>query len=166
MAPNQLQRYLDAGMQLTAVTKERAEEIVRELVKAGEVRAEAAQAAVSDLVERSRKNRETLLEQVRAEVHKQVATAELVTKDVVSRLQAQVDELRSQLASGNRLGRRAKKSAVTQKTTASKAAARKAPAKKAAATKAPAKKKAAVKRAPAKKAAAKKSAPRTANPGA
>jgi heparin binding hemagglutinin HbhA len=140
MAQNQLlKRYLDAGMQFTAMTQQRAEAIVRDLVKAGEVQAEAAQAAVNDLVDRSRKNTERLLEQIRAEIQKQVALAESRSRDVVAMLQAQIDELRAQLplAAG---GRPAKK----------KAAAKKAPAKKAAAKKAPAKK------APAKKAAAKK----------
>ena len=37
------------------------------------------------------------MEQVQAEVRKQLAVAEFVTKDVVTRLQAQIDDLRSQL---------------------------------------------------------------------
>ena len=40
-----VRKYLDAGMSSAQVTREKAEEIVRDLVKAGEVRAE-----VEDLV--------------------------------------------------------------------------------------------------------------------
>src|SRR4051794_23342395 len=92
-----LKRYLDAGMQFTAMTQQRAEAIVRDLVKAGELQAETAQSMVTDLVERSRKNSEKLLEQIRLEVQRQMSVAEFVTKDVVTKLQAQIDDLRAQL---------------------------------------------------------------------
>jgi heparin binding hemagglutinin HbhA len=137
MAQNQLlKRYLDAGMQFTAMTQQRAEAIVRDLVKAGEVQAEAAQAAVNDIIERSRKNTEKLLEQVRAEVARQVALAESRTKDVVATLQAQIDELRAQLPGGRPAKKKAAKKAPAKKAAAKKAPAKKAPAKKAAAKKA------------------------------
>ncbi len=98
MAQNQpFKRYLDAGMHFTQITQQRAEAIVRDLVKAGEVQAEQAQATVAELVERSRKNSEKLLETVRGEVRKQLQVAEYVTKDTVSRLESRIEELRSQL---------------------------------------------------------------------
>jgi polyhydroxyalkanoate synthesis regulator phasin len=63
---NVLKRYLDAGMSFTNLTQSKAEALVKELVKAGEVQTEQAQALVTDLVERSRrKNTEALIEQVR-----------------------------------------------------------------------------------------------------
>jgi polyhydroxyalkanoate synthesis regulator phasin len=143
MAQNDLfQRYLDAGMQFTQMTRARAEAIVRDLVKAGEVQAEQTQALVAEVLERSRKNTERLVEQIQKEVRKQLSVAEFVTKDTVSRLQSQIDDLRAQLP-GSMGGGKAKGPA--------KKAAKKAPAKKKAAAK-----KAAAKKAPAKKAAAKK----------
>jgi len=75
-------------------------------------------------------------------VRKQVAVAEFATKDVVTRLQAQIDELRQQLPGPGK----------PKKAGANKAAAKK----KAAPKKAAAKKSASAKKAPAKKAAAKK----------
>ena len=154
MAQNELfTRYLEAGMQFSQMTRERAEAIVRDLVKAGEVQAEQTQTMVAEVLERSRKNTEKFFEQVQAEVRKQLSVAEFVTKDVVARLQAQIDELRSQLpgpAGRKGKGKKAKKAAK-------KAA-------KAAKKKAPAKKTAAKKKAPAKKAAAKMSAPSAAAP--
>ena len=130
MAQNELfKRYLDAGMQFSQMTRGRAEAIVRDLVKAGEVQAEQTQAVVTELVERSRKNTERFVEQVAAEVRKQLAVAEFVTKDVVTRLQTQIDDLRSQLPGP--VGRSAKKAKAVKKAPAKKkAAAKKAPAKK------------------------------------
>ena len=98
MAQNDLfKRYLDAGLQFSQMTQQRAEAFVRDLVS-GEVQAEQTQALVNDLVERSRRNTERLVEQIRAEVRAQLDTAEVVTKDVVARLQSQIDDLRAQLS--------------------------------------------------------------------
>jgi len=98
MAQNDLfQRYLDAGTQFTQMTRARAEAIVRDLVKAGEVQAEQTQALVAEVLDRSRRNTERLVEQIQKEVRKQLSVAEFVTKDTVSRLQSQIDDLRAQL---------------------------------------------------------------------
>ena len=65
MAENDLlKRFLDAGVAFTQMTQKRAEEIVNELVRSGEMRAEQAQAMVQELVERSRQNTERFVEQV------------------------------------------------------------------------------------------------------
>lgn len=124
---NFLKRYLDAGVAFTQLTQARAEAIVRDLVSAGEIQTGQAQAAVTELIERSRENTERLLAQVRKDVREQVGTLGLATKADIARLERQIASLRSP----------------------SKAAARKA--KKAPAKRAPAKK--AAKRSPAKKAA-------------
>ena len=109
MPQNELfKRYLEAGMQFSQMTRERAEAIVRDLVKAGEVQAEQTQTMVTEVLERSRKNTERFVEQVQAEVRKQLSVAEFVTKDVVTRLQSQIDDLRSQLPGP--AGRRARRS--------------------------------------------------------
>ena len=56
MAQNEIvKRYLDAGANFTELTQRRAEAIVKDLVKTGEVQAEQAQQAVQDLLDRSRK---------------------------------------------------------------------------------------------------------------
>ncbi|CAN5646224.1 hypothetical protein BH20ACT2_BH20ACT2_19830 [soil metagenome] len=149
MAQNDLfQRYLDAGMHFTQMTQKRAEAIVKDLVKAGEVQTEQAQTAVADLVDRSRRNSEKLLDQVRTEVRTQVGNLGLATRADIERIERQLRSL---------AGSAAKKSAA-KKAPAKKSAAKKAPAKKSAAKKAPAKqaaaKKSAAKKAPAKQAAA------------
>jgi len=150
MAQNDvLKRYLDAGLAFTALTQSRAEALVKDLVKAGEVQADQARDAVTELIERSRRNSERLLETVRKEVRTQVTQRGLASKADLDKLEARVAKL---------FGAAAKpaKAAVEQVAPAKKAAA-----KKTAAKKAPAKK-AAVKKTTAKKAAAKKTAARKA----
>src|SRR5436305_6549305 len=103
MPQNELfKRYLEAGMQFSQMTRERAEAIVRDLVKAGEVQAEQTQTMVAEVLDRSRKNTERFVDQVQSEVRKQLSVAEFVTKDAVARLQAQIDELRQQLPGQSR----------------------------------------------------------------
>jgi polyhydroxyalkanoate synthesis regulator phasin len=74
MASNErIRKYLDAGSVLGQVTRGRAEEIVRELVNAGEIPRSQAQEWVDTMVERSKKTSENLLEMVRREVHAQLS---------------------------------------------------------------------------------------------
>lgn len=129
MAQNPLiKRYLDAGMAFTQMTQSRAEAIVKELVKAGEVQAQRTEELVSQLVERSRKNTDKLLEVVRKEVRDQIAGLGLATKDDIARLE-------------KKLAAPSKKSA-SKKSTSKKPASKKPASKKSA----PAKKRAAAKK--------------------
>lgn len=137
------QRYLDAGIAFTQMTRSRAEELVQELVKSGEVQRKEAQAKVEELIDRSRKSSESLLSVVRDEVGNQLHSLGI----------SNIEDLAKQVAS--LLARSPKTaSAPAKKASAKKAPAKKSAAKKSAAKKAPAKK-AAAKKAPAKKAAAK-----------
>ena len=106
-------RYLDAGMAFTEMTRARAEAIVKDLVKAGEVPRQRAQEAIDDLVDRSRKNTEALVALVQSQVKDQFHAVGIATKDDIARLEAKIDKV--------------------AKAPASKSAAKKAPAKKAAA---------------------------------
>jgi polyhydroxyalkanoate synthesis regulator phasin len=146
MAQNDvLKRYLDAGLAFTALTQSRAESLVKDLVKAGEVQADQTREAVADLLERSRKNSEKLLETVRTEVRSQITGLGLVSKDDLDKLEARIARLFG--AATGPVKAAAKKAAPAKKAPAKKAAAKKtaakkAPAKKTAAKKAPAKKQA------------------------
>ncbi|CAN5835825.1 hypothetical protein BH24ACT3_BH24ACT3_19120 [soil metagenome] len=142
MAQNDLlKRYLDAGMQFTLMTQQRAEAIVRDLVKAGELQTEQAQAVVTDLVDRSRRNSEKLVEQVREEVRTQVSNLGLATKADITRLEQKINGLKGAARSTAKRGP-AKKSAA-RKSTARRSTAKKSPAKKSAAKKKAAAKKSA-----------------------
>jgi DNA topoisomerase-1 len=112
-----LKKYLDAGLAFTQMTQQRAEAIVRDLVKAGEVQAEQATQRRNDLVERSRQNTEKLVEQVRREVRDQIRSLGLATQEDVRNLRAEIAALK-------------KASTAKKATTAKKAPAKKAAAKK------------------------------------
>jgi polyhydroxyalkanoate synthesis regulator phasin len=149
MAQNDvLKRYLDAGIAFTTLTQARAEALVKDLVKAGEVQADQARDTVTDLLERSRKNSEKLLEAVRKEVRNQITSLGLASKGDLDRLEARIASLFG--------------GAPAAKKAAARPAAKKATAKRATAKKAPAKKKAAAKRTAAKKTATKKAGARKA----
>ncbi len=72
-ATDALKQYLEAGLEFTELTRKRAEKIVRDLVKAGEVQREHTQQRVDELVERSRHASATFAEAVRTEVTRQLA---------------------------------------------------------------------------------------------
>jgi polyhydroxyalkanoate synthesis regulator phasin len=122
MANEMWKRYLDVGVTFTEMTRKRAEEFVRDLVKAGEVQQERAQKAVDDLVDRSRRNTEELVTLVREEIKSQVSTLGIATKDDIKRLEGRID----------RLSKAPVKKAASRKATAKKTSgARKSGAKKA-----------------------------------
>jgi polyhydroxyalkanoate synthesis regulator phasin len=170
MAENDLlTRLLDAGMTFTALTQARAEELIRDLVRAGAVQAEQAQESVDELLARSRRNSERVLEAVRSEIDDQLGKLDLATRadlerlvhrfaDLAATLVAQVAPDRARSSSTTASSRASQPPAVTSSSTtasAKKAAAKKSTAKKAPAKKSTAKKtsgtKAAAKKAPAKK---------------
>jgi polyhydroxyalkanoate synthesis regulator phasin len=141
MAQNDvLKRYIDTGLAFTALTQQRAEALVKDLVKAGEVQADQARDAVADLVDRSRRNSEKLLETVRREVKQQITGLGLVSKADLDKAEARIAKLVATAATPVRTA--AAKAPSVRKAPATKAA----PAKKAAAKKTPAAKKTAAKK--------------------
>src|SRR3954464_2209283 len=86
-----LKRYLDAGAAFPQMTRSGAESIVKDLVKAGDIQQKQAQKQVDDLMERSRKNTEQLLELIRKEIATQLSSLGIATKDDIARLEAQIN---------------------------------------------------------------------------
>ena len=109
MASNErIRKYLDAGTVLGQVSRGRAEEIVRELVNAGDIQRSQAQEWVDNLVERSRKSSEQVLELVRHEVATQL---EKIDPKSLESLANQVAEVLKKSAEA---GRNATKDVTTQ----------------------------------------------------
>lgn len=77
-ATDALKQYLDAGLEFTELTRKRAEKIVKDLVKAGEVQREQTQDRVEELIERSRHASAAFAEAVRTEVTRQLSDLGLV----------------------------------------------------------------------------------------
>ncbi len=144
------QRYLEAGIEFTNLTRARAEKLVSELMRDGEFRSEDARAKVDELLEQSRKRREAFVAQVRQEVSRQLEHAGITSLEDLAR---QVAALLQRTAEAGRATASGAKKAPAKKASAKKASAKKAPAKKASAKKTTAKK-AAAKKTPARKAAA------------
>jgi polyhydroxyalkanoate synthesis regulator phasin len=180
MATNDaFRKYIEAGAVLGHVTRARAEEIVRELVNAGDLQRGQASQWVDEIVERSKKASEDLMSVIRKEVTHQLDTlgidADDLAKQVADILRHSADVGRSATttaasSAAGRVGDTAKaaKKAATKMTgprsgankaarKTATAAAKKAAPKKASAKKAPAKKPSAAKKV-AKKAPAKRSA--------
>ncbi len=113
-----LKKYLDAGLAFTQMTQQRAEAIVKDLVKAGEVQAGQATQRRNELLDRSRKNTEALFATIRKEVRDQVKALGLAT-------QSDVESLRKELASLKRTAPAKSASATKKKAPAKKAVAKK-----------------------------------------
>ena len=111
MATNdRFQRYLDTGRAWTEMTREQAQSIVNDLVKAGELQQKRAKKAVDELVDRSRKNAEDLSKLVRQELQTQIGALGIATKEDLARLERKLT------------GAAAKKTGPAKKTAAKKSA--------------------------------------------
>ena len=145
-----LRRYVEAATALTQITRARAEELVRELIKTGEFERHRAQEWVEDLVKASRERSEALVATVRGEVKQQLKDLGITNVDDLAKRVA--DILARSQAAGRKATHRPKKSGKASSKKASRSSAGTGPAKK------PGAKKAGAKKAGAKKAGAKKSA--------
>ena len=122
-----LKRYLDAGMAFTQLTQQKAEAIVKDLVKAGEVQTGEAKGRVEELLDRSRQNTEGILEIVRGEVRSQVGKLGLVPKKELDAVKRELAELKAKQPNTVVTGAKAPaaKKTAARKTTVKKPAAKK-----------------------------------------
>ncbi|MFW5933136.1 MAG: phasin family protein [Actinomycetota bacterium] len=162
-----MQRYLDAASGLTELTRNKAEQIAKQLVRSGEAASDQAGELVEDLLERQRKNREAVSSLVKSETTRAVRTMGLATTSEVERLEQQVADLERELRRLRESGGRGAASTssagrTTSKKTAAKRAAAKKGAKKSAKKTAKKAAKGSGKKTAAKRAAAKKGAKKTA----
>jgi polyhydroxyalkanoate synthesis regulator phasin len=169
MASNErIKKYLDAGTVFGKVTRARAEDIVRELVSAGDIQRGQAQEWVDNLVDRSKKSSEQLLELVRREVSTQLSkidssSLESIANQVADIIKRSAEAGRSATADATKTAKHATDAAAKTARQATDAAAKTARQATDAAAKTAkrvtptvGKKKPAAKKAPAKKAPAKK----------
>lgn len=128
-------------MTFAAMTQARAEDLVRDLVRAGEVQAEQAQTVIDELVDRSRRNSERLIDAVRAEIRQQMASLGLATKTDVERLERRIADVSAARGTRKATSKKAPARKATKSTkAAAKSGGRTAGARKAGARKAGAKK--------------------------
>src|ERR1700722_15633944 len=90
-----LKRYFDAGIAFTATTKSRAEEIARELLRAGEIQRDQFQTQVDEIIERSRRNSHHLVALVRKEVSSQLTDLGTALRDELRALERRLNAMRA-----------------------------------------------------------------------
>jgi polyhydroxyalkanoate synthesis regulator phasin len=167
MAKSSIKKFLEAGVHFTEMSREKAEAIVKDLVKSGEVRAKDGEKLIQTLVERGREASERIAAGVQSEVTKQMASTQARFEELESKLEALIGSIRgTDQSSAARPATPAASAPATTTTPATTVASKKAAAKKAPAKKKAAAKKAAVKKTAGKKAATKKSAAKQAASGA
>ncbi len=86
------------GLGVLAFTREKAEKMVDEFVKKGELGQEEAKKMVDDLVEEGRKERESLEKAINKEVAKVVEKTGLATKDDIKKLAEKIEFLEKKIA--------------------------------------------------------------------
>ncbi len=113
------------------LTRYRAEQLVRDLVKAGDVRRDQASSVVRDLMERSRQNRMEVMRLIQTEIRGQIATLGLATKRDIERLERRVARLedgpkqaRGSSQPSKKTSRKPSKKSTAKKTARKKTAAR------------------------------------------
>ncbi|MCA8943085.1 MAG: polyhydroxyalkanoate synthesis regulator [Planctomycetes bacterium] len=89
------QRIVDLTLGVVGVSKDKAEAIVEELVKRGEMTRDAGDRAVDHLVERGQEARGELSAMIEAQFEKLVERMQLATKAELEALRARVAELES-----------------------------------------------------------------------
>jgi polyhydroxyalkanoate synthesis regulator phasin len=120
-----LRRYVEAATTLTQITRSRAEELVRELIKTGELERHRAQEWVEDLVKASRNRSEALVATVRGEVQHQLKELGFTNVDDLAKKVA--DVLARSSAAGRKATRRAGKKAKKPSSKKSSSAKKSAP---------------------------------------
>jgi polyhydroxyalkanoate synthesis regulator phasin len=89
----ELRRMVLFSSGVAELTRNRAEEIVKDFVKAGDVRRKQASSMVTTLMETSRANRRELIRLVRSEIRAQIEGLGVATKRDVERLERRVTRL-------------------------------------------------------------------------
>ena len=90
-----IRRYVDAAQSLTDVPRERAERIARRLASGGLIERTQIRSVTTDLVERSRENRQRITRTVTSELQKQISRLGLATKKDIDTLGRRVRALES-----------------------------------------------------------------------
>ena len=122
---DELRRVAMFSSGVVELTRHQAEQVIRDLVKSGDLRRQQASTAAKELVDRSKENRKELLRFVRSEIQNQIEGLGLATKRDLERLERRITRLEGERKSA---GSPAKKTSA-KKTTAKKTTAKKTTAK-------------------------------------
>lgn len=93
-----MRKLLLAGIGAFSLTKEKAEQIVNELVERGQVTREEARGLFRDLIRKGEQEREALQEVVRSELEKLRQDLGFVTRQDIEALAARIENLEKRLS--------------------------------------------------------------------
>ena len=116
---DEVRRLALFGSGVAELTRHQAEQIVKDLVKAGDVRRQQASSAAREIYDRSRENRKQLTNIVRTEIQNQIQNLGLASKRDLERLERRVARLESERKKTTAKKSTSKKS-TAKKTTSSR----------------------------------------------
>jgi polyhydroxyalkanoate synthesis regulator phasin len=158
---DELRRVALVTSGVAELTRNRAEQIVRDLVRSGDVRRDKASSTVKELLTFAKENRREVLVMLRDEVRSQVESLGVATKRDLDRLERRLERLENRSERAQAATSEARSKTTAKKITAKKTTAKKSTAKKSTAKKTTARKKSTARKTTARKGAA---APRTRGP--
>ena len=92
-----LRKVFNLGLGVFSVTKEKVEEIVKELVKKGEVSQEEGKKLVNELLEKGEKTRKELEAQIEKIVKGIIERLDLATRKELNELKSEIEQLKEKL---------------------------------------------------------------------
>jgi len=92
-----IKKTMFTGLGLAVMTKERAEEMAREIAEAAKLSTDKGQEFVDEVVGKSEKMRQELEETVQRVVNDNLKRTDLVTRDDIAQLRARLEELERKL---------------------------------------------------------------------
>jgi polyhydroxyalkanoate synthesis repressor PhaR len=96
-------KMLLAGIGTLSLTKEKAEKIADDLIKRGEMNKSEGKEFVVDLLDRTEKEKDKLIEKIKPDIEKEIEKMNFASKDSVNNLEKKIDEL------GNKIEKISKK---------------------------------------------------------
>ena len=92
-------KFVDAGKTVTKLTSERVEEVARDLVHLTEVQRAQAQELLDDIMKRSKKSTEYIVDTVKREVDKQFKNVKFASHDDLAKVSESLNQMKSDIAS-------------------------------------------------------------------
>lgn len=84
------------GLGAITITKEKAEEVVDELIKKGELSKDKRPQAIRDLLEKAEEQEKIIFDKISSEVNKTIVKLGVPTKQDIKRLEKKIDDLQKQ----------------------------------------------------------------------
>ena len=92
-----LKDFVNLGLGALVMTKEKAEEVVNELVKKGEVGQEEGKELINDLIEKGEKGKKEIEDKIEKTVKSVIEKLDISAKKEVEELKSEIEELKKKL---------------------------------------------------------------------